>query len=207
MRKTPQGWIQIGECRTRGVARIPLGLKPSRDSRATSQWDSPIWIQPLGVFRYKIIKIVDDSLDFHLGSCKHLNEVENVSGIFFFFFFWGGGTDKGLIKDFVLKFLNLCYFSFQLWLMKNKHQISLPIFRPEKNGQHFAHNIFKWIFLLKKYCLSFCLPLCLSVFLSFCLSVCLSVPFTPFSLCSHHGIIMKFSGVITNDRSDVYAKV
>ena len=30
---------------------------------------------------------------------------------------------------------------------------------------------------------------------------------TPFSLCSHHGIIMKFSGVITNDKSDVNAKV
>ena len=53
MRKTPRGWIQIGESRTRGVARIPLGLKPSRDSRATSQRDSPIWIQPLGVFRYR----------------------------------------------------------------------------------------------------------------------------------------------------------
>ena len=35
-------------------------------------------------------------------------------------------------------------------------------------------------------------------------SVCLSV--TPFSLCSHHRIIMKFSGVITNDKSDVHAK-
>ena len=35
-------------------------------------------------------------------------------------------------------------------------------------------------------------------------SVCPSV--TPFSLCSHHRIIMKFSGVITNDRSDVHAK-
>ena len=55
MRKTPRGWIQIGESRTRGVARIPLGLKPSRDSRATSQQDSPIWIQPLDVFRYKIL--------------------------------------------------------------------------------------------------------------------------------------------------------
>ena len=52
MRKTPRGWIQIGESRTRGVARIPLGLKPLQDSRATSQRDSPIWIQPLGVFRY-----------------------------------------------------------------------------------------------------------------------------------------------------------
>ena len=36
------------------------------------------------------------------------------------------------------------------------------------------------------------------------LSVCLSI--TPFWLCSHHRIITKFSGVITNDRSDVHAK-
>ena len=35
-------------------------------------------------------------------------------------------------------------------------------------------------------------------------SVCLSV--TPFWLCSHHCIIMKFSGVITSDKSDVHAK-
>ena len=35
-------------------------------------------------------------------------------------------------------------------------------------------------------------------------SVCLSV--TPFWLCSHHRIITEFSGVITNDRSDVHAK-
>ena len=44
----------------------------------------------------------------------------------------------------------------------------------------------------------------LSVRLSICPSVCQSV--TPFSLCSHHCIIMKFSGVITMDRSDVRAK-
>ena len=39
-------------------------------------------------------------------------------------------------------------------------------------------------------------------------SVCLSVrpSVTPFSLCFHHRIIMKFSGVITNDKSDVHAK-
>ena len=37
-----------------------------------------------------------------------------------------------------------------------------------------------------------------------CPSVCLSV--TPFWLCSYHRIIMKFSGVITSDRSDVHAK-
>ena len=36
------------------------------------------------------------------------------------------------------------------------------------------------------------------------LSVCLSV--TPFWLCSHHPIIMKFSKVITNDKCDVHAK-
>ena len=39
---------------------------------------------------------------------------------------------------------------------------------------------------------------------SVCLSVRLSV--TPFWLCSHHCIIMKFSGVITSDISDVHAK-
>ena len=36
------------------------------------------------------------------------------------------------------------------------------------------------------------------------LSVCLSV--TPFRLCSHHRIIMKFSGVITKDQGNVHAK-
>ena len=36
------------------------------------------------------------------------------------------------------------------------------------------------------------------------LSVRLSV--TPFWLCSHHRIITKFCGVITNDKSDVHAK-
>ena len=41
---------------------------------------------------------------------------------------------------------------------------------------------------------------CLSVRLSVCPSV------TPFWLCCHHRIIMKFSGVITNDQSKVHAK-
>ena len=43
-----------------------------------------------------------------------------------------------------------------------------------------------------------------SVRLSVCLSVCLSV--TPFWLCSHHGIVMIFSGVITQDQGKVHAK-
>ena len=48
----------------------------------------------------------------------------------------------------------------------------------------------------------------LSVRLSVCLSVCLFVrpSVTHFSPCSHHRIIMKFSGAITIVRSDVHAK-
>ena len=47
---------------------------------------------------------------------------------------------------------------------------------------------------------------------SVCLSVCLSVrpsvrlSVTPFWLCSHHRIIMKFSGIITTDQGNVHAK-
>ena len=49
-------------------------------------------------------------------------------------------------------------------------------------------------------------------YFSVCLSVCPSVrpsvrlSCTPFSPCSHHRIIMKFSGVITMVKSDVHAK-
>ena len=48
----------------------------------------------------------------------------------------------------------------------------------------------------------------LQMVFSVCLSVCPSVRLsvTPFWLCSHHRIIMKFSGVITNDRRKVHAK-
>ena len=46
---------------------------------------------------------------------------------------------------------------------------------------------------------------CPSVRLSVRLSVCPSVRHT-FLLCSHHRIIMKFSGVITNDQRKVHAK-
>ena len=51
---------------------------------------------------------------------------------------------------------------------------------------------------------SVCPSVRLSVCLSVCPSVCLSV--TPFWLCSHHRIIMKFSGVVTNDQRKVHAK-
>ena len=49
-----QGWTQIGKFLTHGDTRILLGLKPSQNSRAASQWDSSIRNQPLGFFRYKL---------------------------------------------------------------------------------------------------------------------------------------------------------
>ena len=53
------------------------------------------------------------------------------------------------------------------------------------------------------YCFS-CDQAALWTVFSVCPSVCL--PVTPFWLCSHHRIITKFSGVITNDRSDAHIK-
>ena len=128
------------------------------------------------------------SLEFHLGSCKRFEEVENVSGIFFYWcriLFWN------------FEICTIPLFSFGWWydytLMKNKHQISLYL------GLTKMVNIlqitFSNGFSFKE------MSVCLSA-----LSVFLSVPVTHFSLCSPHGIIMKFSGVITNDRSDVCAK-
>ena len=38
------------------------------------------------------------------------------------------------------------------------------------------------------------------------LNLSVSPSVTPFSLCSHHWIIMNFLGVITNDQSELYAK-
>ena len=70
---------------------------------------------------------------------------------------------------------------------------------------HFTHRIrglYIWQFLAAtKQLYKWYFP---SVRLSVCPSVRLSV--TPFSPCSHHRIIMKFSGVITMVKSDVHAK-
>ena len=57
-----------------------------------------------------------------------------------------------------------------------------------------------WIFSCDQAALQMVFSVCPSVRLSVRLSV------TPFWLCSHHPIIMKFSGVITNDQSKVHAK-
>ena len=64
-----------------------------------------------------------------------------------------------------------------------------------------CHQAALW--MVQSVCLSVYLSICLSVCPSLRLSVCPSV--THFWLCSHHGIIMKFSEVITNDRSDLHA--
>ena len=78
-----------------------------------------------------------------------------------------------------------------------------------------ACDMFKLIFKYKKthfYFFFSCDQAALQMVFSVCLSVCLSVrpsvcpSVTPFWLCSHHRIIMKFSGVITSDKSDVHAK-
>ena len=89
---------------------------------------------------YEIIKIAEHSLDFDLlwDPASALMTLR----MYQIFFFW-------LIQDFVLKFWNMHYIlSFGWWytLMKNKHQISLYL-GLKKNGQDFADNIFKWIFL------------------------------------------------------------
>ena len=60
------------------------------------------------------------------------------------------------------------------------------------------------IFSCDQAALQMVFSVCLSVRLSVCPSVRLSV--TPFWLYSHHRIIMKFSGVITNDQRKVHAK-
>ena len=59
-------------------------------------------------------------------------------------------------------------------------------------------QLYKWYFHSVR--LSAPPSVCLSVWPSVLLSV------TPFWLCSHHRIIMKFSGDITNDQSKVHAK-
>ena len=65
-------------------------------------------------------------------------------------------------------------------------------------SQKIFSDAFSWINIFS------CDQAALQMVFSVCPSVCLSV--TPFWLCSHHRIIMKFSGVITNDQSKVHAK-
>ena len=70
--------------------------------------------------------------------------------------------------------------------------------------QKVGYGPYNGVFSCDQAALQMVFSVCLSVRLSVCLSVRPSV--TPFWLCSHHRIIMKFSGVVTSDRSDVHAK-
>ena len=77
-------------------------------------------------------------------------------------------------------------------MTKYTNVIVFPLWgwRDHKSFLAATKQLYKWYFP----------SLCPSVRLSVRLSV------TPFWLCSHHRIIMKFSGVITNDQRKVHAK-
>ena len=75
---------------------------------------------------YEIIKIVEHSLDFHLGSRKRFDEVQNVSGKFFFFFTDTGFCSENLKSALFPSFgkINLLFFFKELFRLLN----CLPIF-------------------------------------------------------------------------------
>ena len=90
---------------------------------------------------------------------------------------------------------------YRIWTILANSFMLINSLRPRQNGRHFADDTFKHILAATKQLYKWYFPsVCPSVRPSVCLSV------TPFWLCSHHRIIMKFSGVITNDKSDVHAK-
>ena len=109
---------------------------------------------------YEIMKIVEHSLDFHLGSCKRFDEVENVSGNSFL-------TDTGFCSE-SSEICNIYLFSFGWWfsLMKNKHQISLYL--GLKKMANILQMTFSNGFSFKK--ITVCLSVCLSVSVCLCLS-------------------------------------
>ena len=75
----------------------------------------------------------------------------------------------------------------------------------ETKRQTFCKQPFQMFLAATKQLYKWYFPsVCPSVHLSVCPSVRLSV--TPFWLCSHHPIIVQFSGVITNDERKVHAK-
>ena len=91
------------------------------------------------------------------------------------------------------------------WMILSK-QKNLGLFSSQYNCVFSCDQAALWMVFSVR--LSVCPSVCPSVRLSVCLSVRLSVcpSVTPFWLCSHHRIIMKFSGVITLDQGKVHAK-
>ena len=78
----------------------------------------------------------------------------------------------------------------------------LPLNKMAAISQTTFSDAFSWMKIFS--CDQAALWMVFSVRLSVRLSVCPSV--TPFWLCSHYRIIMKFSGVITRDQGKVHAK-
>ena len=77
-----------------------------------------------------------------------------------------------------------------------------PLMKISWTGSYFHFSVcYGWFLAATKQLYKWYFP---SVCPSVCPSVRLSV--TPFWICSHHRIIMKFSGVITNDQRKVHAK-
>ena len=86
---------------------------------------------------------------------------------------------------------SISYFFFVFWLMQSYMS-------------WYILSFFGFIFTSLIFFIFCCDQAALWMVQSVCLSVRLSV--TPFWLCSHHRIIMKFSGVNTSDRGDVHTE-
>ena len=77
-------WISFF-CSTHGFDIELYDILYSMSCKLYILWTGVLdWHLPYARVWYEIIKIVEHSLDFHLGSCKPFDEVENVSGNFFF---------------------------------------------------------------------------------------------------------------------------
>ena len=102
-------------------------------------------------------------------------------------------------QDYIARLQSAAWFERCIWVWLN--------FMVRNNYRYFCYMCFNGsVFLAatKQLYDWFSPSVCLSVRLSVRPSVRLSV--TPISPCSHHRIIMKFSGVITMVKSDVHAK-
>ena len=96
--------------------------------------------------------------------------------------------------------MKICWVFMKIWII---FKSCCSLWHVE-NFRKYSNHILKDIFSCDQAALQMVFSVRPSVRLSVCPSVRLSV--TPFSPCSHHRIIMKFSGVITMVKSDVHAK-
>ena len=89
---------------------------------------------------YEIIKLLSTVLTFIWDPASASIKLKMCQLIFFSF-----DRCRILFGNFEICTISLFIFGWWYTLMKNKHQISLYL--GLKNSQHFADNIFKWIFL------------------------------------------------------------